>query len=77
MNKYGVVIFYTTSSVMQAEKVLQKTSLNIKLIPTPREISSDCGIALRFDWDNAEFVEKTLDEANIEYAGIHQIFSKY
>ena len=76
MDKHGVVLFYTTSSVMRAEKVLQKASLNVKLIPTPREISSDCGIVLRFDWDKAELVEKTLDEANIEYAGIHQTISR-
>lgn len=73
MNKYGVVLFYTTSSVMRAEKVLQKATLHIKLIPTPRELSSDCGIALRFDWDKTEFVKQALDDAGIEYAGIHQI----
>ncbi len=58
---------------MRAEKVLQKASLDIKLIPTPREISSDCGIVLRFDWDKAEFVKQELDNAGIEYAGIHQV----
>jgi len=73
MNKYGVVIFHTTSAVMRAEKVLMNESLNIKLIPTPREISSDCGIALRFDWDKEQNVKKILDEANIETAGIYPI----
>ena len=73
MDSYGVVLFYTTSSVMRAEKVLGNAKLSIKLIPTPRELSSDCGIALRFDWDNAGIVEALLDAARVEYDGIRQI----
>lgn len=74
MNKYGVVIFHTTSAVMRAEKVLMNDeSLNIKLIPTPREISSDCGIALRFNWDKEQDIRRILDEANIEMAGIYPV----
>ena len=45
MSEYGVVLFYTTSSVMAAEKKLVKEGFIIKLIPTPRQFSSDCGIS--------------------------------
>jgi hypothetical protein len=73
MSTYGVVLFYTTSSVMRAEKVLKKADINVKLIPTPRELSSDCGIALRFDWEQAESIEAILDEAHVEIAGVYEI----
>ena len=73
MSDYGVILFYTTSSAMRAEKALKKENLTIKLVPTPRELSSDCGIALRFDWEHAERVETTLDTENIEFDGIHRI----
>jgi hypothetical protein len=73
MSIYGVVLFYTTSSVMRAEKVLKKAEVNVKLIPTPRELSSDCGIALRFDWEQAESIEAILDEAHVEIAGVYEI----
>ena len=73
MSTYGVVLFYTTSSVMRAEKVLKKAEVNAKLIPTPRELSSDCGIALRFDWEQAEGIEAILDEAHVEIAGVYEI----
>ena len=49
MSAYGVVLFHTTSAALRSEKVLQRAGLTVKLIPTPRQFSSDCGIALRFD----------------------------
>lgn len=73
MSSYGIVLFYTTSAVMRAEKVLNKANVNVKLIPTPRELSSDCGIALRFDWEQAGNIEAILDEANVEIAGVYGI----
>ena len=48
MSEYGVVLFHTTSAAMRAEKVLKNAGIAVKLIPTPRELSSDCGISARF-----------------------------
>ena len=73
MDDYGVVLFYTTSAAMRSEKVLKKAKISVKLVPTPRELSSDCGIAMRFHWTQAENVRTALDAARVEIAGIHQI----
>jgi len=62
----GVVLFHTTTSALRAEKVLQKAGLKVKLIPTPRELSSDCGIALRFDLADRETLEMTLAGAGVD-----------
>jgi len=70
---YGVVLFYTNSAVMRAEKLLVERGYNIKLIPTPREFSSDCGIALRFDWSQCEQVKSILDVALVEISAIHRM----
>lgn len=66
----GVVLFHTNSAALRAEKVLQRAGLVVKLIPTPREFSSDCGIALQFEWKEVERVQALLDEARVERAGI-------
>jgi hypothetical protein len=66
MTSYGVILFHTTSSAMRAEKLLIKEGCNIKLIPTPREFSSDCGIAVRFDWGEYKRVKSVLDVAPVE-----------
>ncbi len=73
MNAYGVVLFHTTSSAMRAEKTLLRGGLEIKMIPTPRQFSSDCGIALRFDRTRTPVVQEMLDAARVEIAGIHPL----
>jgi hypothetical protein len=70
---FGVVLFYTTSSVMRAEKVLLGKGFNIKLIPTPRQFSSDCGIALRFDWDEYDRIRQVLDLTYVETENIYMM----
>jgi len=62
----GVVLFHTTTSALRAEKILQKAGLTVKLIPTPRELSSDCGIALRFELPDRAEVEQRLAGAGVE-----------
>lgn len=71
MTQYGVVLFHTTSAVMRAEKLLVKGGYYIRLIPTPRQFSSDCGIALRFGWNQREQVKSMLDEAKVEFDAVY------
>jgi hypothetical protein len=73
MSEFGVLLFHTTSAALRAEKVLQHSGLTVKLIPTPREFSSDCGIALRFPWARAEEARSALDLARVDVAGVRQI----
>ncbi len=62
----GVVLFHTTTAALRAEKTAQKAGLKVKLIPTPRELSSDCGIALRFDLADRQPLEQALSAAGVE-----------
>jgi len=71
--RYGVVLFFTTSAAMRGEKVARQAGLEVKLIPTPRELSSDCGLALRFAWADADAVRRRLEEARVENDGLHRI----
>ncbi len=73
---YGVVLFPTTSAVMKAEKLLVKKGFSIKLIPVPREFSSDCGLSLRFDWDRRDSIASVLSTERVEFLEIHQMLSK-
>jgi hypothetical protein len=73
MADYGVVLFYSTAHAIRAERVLQRAGLKIKMIPTPRQLSSDCGIALRFFWEDEGRVAATLEQNNVPANGIHLI----
>jgi hypothetical protein len=61
---------------MQAEKILKNGGYTIKLIPTPRQFSSDCGIALRFDWSQYESIKSVLDKERVEIDTIRFLDTK-
>ncbi len=41
-----LLIFSSIHQVMKAEKLLKGRGFKVDLIPMPREISSDCGVAI-------------------------------
>ncbi len=71
MSLYGVVIFSSTSAAMRGDKLLAAEGMQTRIIPTPRQFSHDCGIALSFDWDDGEKVEILLREARVRFDGVH------
>ena len=72
-NAYCVVMFHTNSAVLRAEKILLREELTIKLIPVPRHLSSDCGIALRFEQSAQTRVREVLEAAGIQSDSIHPL----
>ena len=50
---------------MKAEKVLKGRQLGILLIPVPRALQSDCGLAIRYGADIRESVEGSLADEGL------------
>lgn len=73
MAEYSVVLLHSTAHAIRAEKVLIGAGFEIKMIPTPRQLSSDCGMALRFDRGDEEQVAAVLEENRVPLNGIHPI----
>ena len=73
MNRYGIVLFHTTSSAIRGERVAKKAEIECSLIPVPREFSSDCGISLRFGWGDVERVKDILEANNVEVSEIREL----
>ena len=73
MAQYSVVLFHSTAHAIRAEKVLKRASVRIKMIPTPRQLSSDCGMALRFERVDHAQVASTLTANRVPINGIHEI----
>ncbi len=73
MNEYSVILFHSSAHAIRAEKVLQQAGFPIKMIPTPRQLSSDCGMALRFASSDEAQVAATLGENKVPFNGIHSI----
>ncbi|HKJ04251.1 MAG TPA: DUF3343 domain-containing protein [Geopsychrobacteraceae bacterium] len=60
-----VAIFHSIHRVMKAEKILKGKQAPILLIPVPRQLTSDCGLAIRYAPDARESVEGLLRDADL------------
>jgi hypothetical protein len=43
-----VAVFHSVHRVLKAEQVLKEAGIAFSLIPAPRQLSADCGLALSF-----------------------------
>ncbi|MDY0095254.1 MAG: DUF3343 domain-containing protein [Candidatus Vecturithrix sp.] len=71
--EYAVILVYSTSHALRAEKVLGEADIPCKLIPVPRHLSSDCGSCIRIFQTDKDRVIPILRAANVEMAGVHDL----
>ena len=71
--QHAVVLVYSTSHAIRAEKVLLSAGIACKLIPVPRHISSDCGVCVRVLRPDGEAARQALEQAQVEIEGVHDI----
>jgi hypothetical protein len=67
-----IVIFPSTYAAIKAERLCLESGLPCRVIPVPRDISSDCGVALEIDQAERERAEKTFIERGVECAFIER-----
>lgn len=68
----GLVTFYASHHAVRAEKILKKNSFTVMLVPGPREISPNCGVALQFEYALVERVGQTLKQNKVQIEALHQ-----
>jgi Putative Se/S carrier protein-like len=67
----GVVSFYASEHAMRSERVLERAGVAARLVPGPREVSPNCGVAVAFRWEDEPRVEQALEASKIRYESIH------
>ena len=60
-----VAIFNSVHRVMKAEKLLKGEKLPMLLIPAPRALSSDCGLAIRYAESDRLQIETLLAASSL------------
>lgn len=60
-----VAIFNSIHRVMEAERLLKDKQLKILLIPAPRALAADCGLAIRYAEEIRGEVEGALAGAGL------------
>ncbi len=64
-------LFRSARDAVRAEKTCRAAGLAVAVVPPPREISSECGMALRVSADEREQFEKLMNREAI-YVTIHE-----
>ena len=54
---YHVILYKSVSHALMSEKILKNAGIPFKLIPVPKNISSDCGVCIRFLPEDRERIE--------------------
>jgi len=71
--EHVVVLLYSTSHAVRAEKLLTDHEIPCKLVPIPRHLSSDCSVCVRVAYEHEEAVRAILDESGMDVEGIHPV----
>jgi len=68
-----VITFDSVHFAMKAEKILKPEGINVRLIPTPRKISSDCGMALQVQPKDPARILEILKNRGCRTTGFHKL----
>lgn len=70
---FGVILIDSTSQAMRIEKLLTRCEITCKLIPVPRQLSSDCGVCVRILKADMANVKTLLHAHHIEIQAMEEI----
>lgn len=64
-----IVTFHTTAEAMATQNLCRKRNLEGRLIPAPRALTADCGIAWSAPPAMKDALLRALEEEGVEIAG--------
>ena len=68
----GLISFFASHHAIRAEVTLTRAGLAAQLIPGPRELSPNCGVALRFEYARRDSALAALAAKNVRIEGVHE-----
>lgn len=67
------LVFYSTHHLLQAERLCQGEGIPITLVPIPREITSECGMAIKFAEPYLDQIVAVVSRAGLAHRGIFRL----
>ena len=67
----GLISFFASHYAIRADAIMKRHHLSARLIPGPRELSPNCGVALRFQYADRGSVLPLLASHNVQIDGVH------
>lgn len=70
--EYGLITFKSTHLALQGEAIFKEKNMIFKTIPTPREVSHSCGLALLFTSEDIDKVKDMIKDNLIDIDGLYR-----
>ena len=67
----GLITFYSSHYALKAENLLIKAGIKCLLIPGPKQLSPNCGVALQFHYKNQLAVIGHFREKGVNFENIY------
>lgn len=67
----GLISFFASHHAIRAETTLRRAGHAAQIIPGPKELSPNCGVALRFAYARREEVRALFAERRVQFEAIH------
>lgn len=62
----GLLTFSASHHAIRADKVLTAAGMTTRLVPGPKDLSPNCGTAVRFEHDRRDLALEVLSAKNVE-----------
>ncbi|MHB8173465.1 MAG: DUF3343 domain-containing protein [Nitrospirota bacterium] len=69
-DQYKIFVFKSTYLTFKAERALKNASVVCKVVTKPRDISSDCGLAIRVSATDETAASRIMVDSGITSLGI-------
>ncbi len=73
---FDVLTFPSTHYALKAEKLCKNDGIQVAMIPLPRELSTDCGVALIVLPEECRNAVDLLRQEGLSLNGIHRLLRK-
>ena len=71
--RWLIITFHTTAAAIAMEKLCRAKDLPGRLIPVPRELTADCGMAWRAEIDRRAALEALAAGEGLEVEGFYEL----
>ena len=71
--RWLIITFHTTAAAIAMEKLCRAKGLPGRLIPVPRELTADCGMAWRAEIDKRAALEALAAGEGLEVEGFYEM----
>jgi hypothetical protein len=68
----GLFTFFASHHAIRAEKTLRAAGLAALLVPGPKELSPNCGVAVRFEYAKRDEAIAALETKRVKIDEVHE-----